>query len=73
MATDSELVPALILLLAACEKASEELDGADGLVHGLSEEIRVLSVRVRDSTNARGSAVRRHRLCTPRPLPGGRI
>jgi hypothetical protein len=48
MATDSDLVPALILLLAACEKASEELARADVTVDGLAEEIRGLSVRLHD-------------------------
>jgi hypothetical protein len=48
MPTDSELVPALILLLAACEKASEELDRSDVTVDGLADEIRGLSVRLDD-------------------------
>lgn len=48
MATNSELVPALILLLATCEKASEELNRTDVVVHGLAEEIRGLTVRLHD-------------------------
>lgn len=48
IATDHELVPVLILLLAACEQASEELDRADVAGDGLAEEIKVLSVRLHD-------------------------
>ena len=45
---DSRLVPALILLLAACEQAAQELDHADLAVDGLSEELKSLSARLHD-------------------------
>jgi len=45
---DSRLVPALILLLAACEQAAQELDHADVAVDGLSEELKTLSARLHD-------------------------
>jgi len=48
IATDSRVVPALILLLAACDQAAEELERADIAVDGLAGEIKTLSARVRD-------------------------
>lgn len=48
IASDGRLIPALILLLAACEQATEELQQADLAVEGLGAEIRTLSTRLRD-------------------------
>ena len=48
MAPDGRLVPALILLLAACDQASDELAQADTAADGLAAEIRSLSARLND-------------------------
>jgi hypothetical protein len=43
-----QTVPALILLLAACEQARHELDQAGVVADGLREELNTLSVRLQD-------------------------
>lgn len=48
MAPDGRLVSALILLLAACDQASEELAQADAAADGLASEIRSLSARLNE-------------------------
>jgi hypothetical protein len=48
IAPDGRLVSALILLLGACEQASQELDRADVDADGLAAELEALSVRLRD-------------------------
>jgi hypothetical protein len=48
IASDGGLVPALILLLAACEQARHELDQAGVVADGLREELNTLSVRLQD-------------------------
>jgi hypothetical protein len=48
IAIDSRVVPALILLLAACDQAAEELEQADVAGDGLAGEIQPLSTRLRD-------------------------
>lgn len=42
-----ELAAALMLLVAACEQAAEELGRADVTVDGLAAELETLSVRLR--------------------------
>jgi hypothetical protein len=48
IASHGTLVPALILLLAACEQARHELDQADVVADGLREDLNTLSVRLQD-------------------------
>jgi len=48
IASNGRVVQALILLLAACEQASHELDQAGVVADGLREELNTLSVRLQD-------------------------